>query len=72
MTQALPIHLRNITTKDGNLNALYRTVGSLLPPGKVVVMGISHNDDCPALHGGGTPACTCEEVDVTLTAEDKV
>ncbi len=30
--------------------------------GQVWDLGVSHDDGCPSLEGGGMPACTCEIV----------
>jgi hypothetical protein len=30
--------------------------------GQVWDLGVSHDDGCPSLKGGGMPACTCEIV----------
>ncbi len=70
MTNAPELTLRNVSTKDGNLNNLYRTIGFLMPKGRVVVMAIAHDDDCPCMTlGAGMPECTCDEVDVTLSSK---
>jgi len=54
-----------------NLERLYALQAALVPPGRVLLMDVVHDQDCPA-YDGAKPgsACTCDAVDVTLRLHD--
>lgn len=57
------------TGKRDNIERLVRALNDSMPPGKVTVCTISHDDGCPC-EDGSRPytACTCETVDINLSA----
>jgi hypothetical protein len=66
------VPVRGPTGAPDNLIGLEIALGSVLPPGIVGHLNIEHDDGCPCVeHGRGSVACTCELVNVVLTAESE-
>ena len=54
-----------------NIERLHTIHSALLPPGRVLVMDVAHDNGCPCEAAGAPlPACTCPSVDVTLRLHD--
>jgi hypothetical protein len=67
MSRQHDLHLRGVSTANGNVEALARVIRALVPSATVTAVLVEHDDDCPCAEGDRPmSACTCELVDVTL------
>lgn len=55
----------NVRPAPGHLAAILKAAGSI-KPGTVGILTVGHDAGCPLL--GGSGACTCQRVDLALTA----
>lgn len=68
-----PMHLPNFPTTGlsgnrDNLDQLRASLEALLPPSKVIMLTVLHDEPCPSVESSAE--CTCEEVDVTVHLYD--
>ena len=62
------------TGERDNVERLHARLGMLMPPGRVLMLDVEHDDGCPCTEDdrAALDRCTCASVDLTLSTIDAV